>query len=391
MRVTLVVPGQFHAFQLADQLEKHGHLRRLITTYPRYKVRQWKIAHRHILSLPGYEVLKRVAPRLAAPFDRVTQAQVASYLLFAANASLLIPGDTDLVVAWAGAAARMIRRAHRMGAMAIVERGSSHIAEQHRLLIEEHRLLGVRPPDLPDDHVTRDEREYDEADYVAIPSSFARRTFLERGFPESKLIQVPYGVDLRLFSPPEKPYDGPFRVMFCGMVCIRKGVHHLLQAFQELNIKGSELWLVGNIESSFRPLLERWKHPGIRVFGSRPQAELKRLYGQCSVFCLPSIEEGWPMVIPQAMACGLPVIVSENTSGTDLIDEGKQGYVTPIRDVAALKDRLATLAADGDLRARMGAAALARVREGFSWDRYGDRMISEYQRVLAGPSRRPMT
>jgi glycosyltransferase involved in cell wall biosynthesis len=205
---------------------------------------------------------------------------------------------------------------------------------------------------------------------------------VEQGIPESSLIQAAYGVDLSHFRPADRPNEGPFRVLFCGAASLRKGVHYLLQAFCELNLPGSELWLIGSVLDELRPFLDRWKHPGIRLLGGQAQNELYRLYQQGSVFCLPSIEDGFAMVLLQAMACGLPVICTTNSAGTDLVQDGTEGYVIPIRDPGALKDRLATLAADEALRHRMGTAALQRVRQGFTWDDYGDRIAAAYEAAL---------
>jgi glycosyltransferase involved in cell wall biosynthesis len=382
MNVTVTVHGRFHAFDLAAQLEKRGQLARLITTYPRYKARPWHLPAQRILSLPQYEVGKRVARRLAAPVGRSVFADSLMSRAFDWHAARHLPRGTDVVVSFAGAALHTIRQAHRQGAITVVERGSSHIATQYELLREEGRRWNLPPPELSDDHLRRELQEYAETDFIGIPSAFVRRTFVERGIPESRLIQAAYGVDLSHFRPAEKPHEGPFRVIFCGAVSLRKGVPYLLQAFCELNLPGSELWIIGNVLDELRPFLDRWKHPGIRLCGAHPQNELYRLYQQGSVFVLPSIEEGFGMVLPQAMACGLPVICTPNGAGEDLVEEGREGFIVPIRDVPALKERLAVLASDSALRGRMSAAALARVKSGFTWDDYGDRIMSGYSRAL---------
>jgi glycosyltransferase involved in cell wall biosynthesis len=92
------------------------------------------------------------------------------------------------------------------------------------------------------------------------------------------------------------------------------------------------------------------------------------------VFVLPSLVEGFPLTALEAMASGIPTIVSENTFGSDVVHDGRNGYVVPIRDVDAIVDRLETLAADDDLRARMGAEARV-TAEQFSWDAFGRRLV----------------
>ena len=95
-----------------------------------------------------------------------------------------------------------------------------------------------------------------------------------------------------------------------------------------------------------------------------------------------SVEEGLSMVQLQAMACGLPLICTENTGGEDLITEnGKEGFVIPIRDVEALKEKLLFLYKNPEITKKMGEAAKNRVAKGFSWDDYGDRYISNLNKI----------
>jgi glycosyltransferase involved in cell wall biosynthesis len=111
--------------------------------------------------------------------------------------------------------------------------------------------------------------------------------------------------------------------------------------------------------------------------------DLAKSYVRGSVFVLPTVEDGFAMVLVQAMAAGLPVIATVNSGGPDLIEEGKQGFLVPIRDVDALKEKLLYLYEHPEERAEMGRAAAARVAQGFTWHDYGDGVIAAYERLLA--------
>ena len=89
------------------------------------------------------------------------------------------------------------------------------------------------------------------------------------------------------------------------------------------------------------------------------------------------------MVQAQAMACGLPIICTTNTGGEDLIEEGKSGFVIPLRNVDILKDKISFLFENRDACKEMGVAAKQRVKDTFSWDNYGENIINEYNRVLS--------
>ena len=284
---------------------------------------------------------------------------------------------------WSSFALHSLRKAKQRGMVTVLDRGSSHIAYQNKILKEEYDQFGVQPEafQLPHPKIIEKEiKEYEEADYIAISSSFVRRSFLEYGVPEGKLIQVPYGVDLSQFRQMPKE-DSVFRVVFVGGMTLRKGVHYLLQAFAELNLPHAELLLVGTLNEEMKPFFK--KYEGIfKWIGHVPQKELYRYYSQGSVFVIMSIEEGGAMVQAQAMACGLPVIFTPNTGGEDFIRDGVDGYMVPIRNVEKLKEKMLYLYEHQDFARRMGEKAKERVRSGFTWDDYGKKMIAAYEKIL---------
>jgi glycosyltransferase involved in cell wall biosynthesis len=99
------------------------------------------------------------------------------------------------------------------------------------------------------------------------------------------------------------------------------------------------------------------------------------------VLVLPSIEDGFGLVMAEAMACGCAIISSTNTGGSDLYTDGVEGYIVPIRDPKALADRLQQLVEDRDLLARMRRAAKAKVAQIGGWSDYGDRWASLLQEL----------
>ena len=117
--------------------------------------------------------------------------------------------------------------------------------------------------------------------------------------------------------------------------------------------------------------------------GGRPQAELARFYSQSSVFCLASIEDGFGMVILQAMACGLPVLASDHTGAADVVRDGVDGYIVGARDVSALKEKILEMYENPERREAMGESARKRVSSGFTWDAYGDRVAAAYSQAIS--------
>jgi glycosyltransferase involved in cell wall biosynthesis len=93
---------------------------------------------------------------------------------------------------------------------------------------------------------------------------------------------------------------------------------------------------------------------------------------QAHVTILPSVEDGFGLVLAEAMACGSPVISTINTGGFDLYEDGKEGFIVPIRDPDAICLAMEKLAGDPALQQAMGAAALARMQHLGGWRQYGD-------------------
>jgi glycosyltransferase involved in cell wall biosynthesis len=375
--VTVSVLGRFHGYDLARELDRRGHLRALMTSQPRSRVAKWGVPRGKITSLVRHEGAVRVAQRTGI-LDLVPHLDyLASEGFDRAMARRLPP--SDVVVAWSAKALHTLRKARSQGAMTVVERGSSHIATQRRLMEDELQRWGVRTRLPPVDPWTVDKemQEYAEADAIAIPSTFVRRTFLENGVPESKLVQVPYGVNLDSFRSLPRT-DARFRVLFVGGLSLRKGIPYLLEAAR---LADAELWLVGPVHDEVRSMIP--SSSKVRLFGKVPQARLPEFYAQADAFIIPSIEEGMAVVILQALACGCPVICTPNSGGEDVVVEGRNGFVIPLRDPGAIADRIERLRSNPTLQKEMSAAARASVQGSRSWGDYADQLIVEYGRLLA--------
>lgn len=380
MKIAVSVFGRFHAFNLAQQLQRRDYLHQLITTYPVLETAKYSIDSNFINSLWYLEVFSRAWQRSPRWIKSDRNLQLFWLEWFDRDVTKNLKGDFDIFVGWSGACLWSFRRAKELGALTIVERGSSHMQYQTEILQEEYERWGLKFTATHPGVYERELQAYQECDRIAIPSLFVKRTFLEKGIPESKLIHVPYGVSLSEFYPVPKE-DQTFRVIHCGGISLRKGVQYLLQAFYELNLPDAELWLVGSVDSEVKPFLAKYESDKIILKGKQPQNQLRWFYSQCSVFCIASIEEGLAMVQPQAMACGLPVIHTTNTGGEDIVRDGIDGFCIPIRDVESLKAKILYFYENPDKRDEMGKNALHQSQTSLSWDDYGEKIISAYKKI----------
>ncbi|MFI5279448.1 MAG: glycosyltransferase family 4 protein [Gemmatimonadales bacterium] len=276
-----------------------------------------------------------------------------------------------------------LARARALGARTVLDVVTLHIdvfgAEQER----ECALFGIRPPISPRmQNVMR--AEYRAADMIRVISDVAARTFLERGFDPNRLVVAWPPLMLERFPEPRFD-DAAFRVSFVGLIEPWKGFHHLVEAFHGVARADAELVLWGGPGS--RPVsrylaehLARDRRIVVRQAGDRANL-LAEVYGRSSVVVLPSLADGFGFAAGEAMACGVPVIVSERTGAADIIEDGRNGYIVPIRDVAALRDRLTELAASPALRRAMGRAARESVQQ-LTLDAFRRRYIPRLEALL---------
>lgn len=396
MNISVVVGGRFHAFDLAAHLHRRGVLHKLVTNYPRFVAKRWGIPAEHVASIPATfvagRVLSRVSPRAAQ------RSQYRLHRWFADGAARHLEGS-DLVVGWSSFSEPSIEWARERGVPFALERGSAHILAQDRLLTDEYRSLGVSWSGIEPRIIDLELREYEACTEVCVPSLFAERSFISQGFPSERLFRNPYGVNLASFQPPTQapkpPTPTELHVIYAGALSVQKGTHHLLRAFASARQSSWRLTLVGAIT----PEAQRWVSnaaEGVKAVGRQPQYELARWYGRAHCFVMPSIQDGFGMVLVQALACGLPLIASENTGGEDLLrlsgEEGRPrelgvmefpaGFVVPIRSPDAIAWCLRELATEPDLWQAKRQAALAIATSSLSWEHYGDRAIARYQLLL---------
>ncbi|MCB9734358.1 MAG: glycosyltransferase family 4 protein [Deltaproteobacteria bacterium] len=367
MKIAILTAGRFHVLDLARELTRLGHEVAFYSLVPPWTTRRFGLpphadrwlgpllgpaflASRALARTPARGVAQRA---LVEAIDRVGERLV---------------GSCDAFIGMAGMSLRTLRRARRRGAVTFVERGSLHIAAQQAILAD----AGPRGR-VADWVVAREEAEYAAADYVSVPSRLAERSFVERGVPAQRLVRNPYGVSLDEFPPTPAP-PGPPRILYVGTWSWQKGVDVLARAFEQVRAArpGAELVHVGAVGDT--PLPARL--PGFTHIAPVPQPELTRHYARAHVFTLPSRQDGFGMVLTQALASGLPVVATTRTGGPDLADLlGADDAITlvPPDDADALA---AALGAQLD-RVGVGPGPRAGLvdarRQALTWRAYGER------------------
>jgi starch synthase len=377
MRVSQAVFGVFHHFELARELDRRGLLDTVYSTWPWARLKREGLPHSKVRTFPWLHTPEMLVNRagLRLPHRLADELGYQNALRFDDwTAHRLAKNDAriDALIAISGAALKTGRLLQQRGGVYICDRGSSHHSYQAAIVGDEFCRWGLTPPSTDPRDTLREETIHDVADAITVPSSFSRCSFIERGVPAEKVHIIPYGVRLEAFTRVADPPADAFEVLFVGQVSLRKGVPYLLQAFERLRHPAKRLRIAGAMSQEIRQLLPRLPHENVEFLGSLPQTELPKIMSESHVLVLPSVEDGFGLVLSQALACGCPVIASTNTGGNDLISEGVEGFIVPIRDVDALNSRLECLADDPALQRQMSEAALTRVQQLGGWRRYGD-------------------
>ena len=397
MRITIVVGGRWHAFDLARELHQQGHLHRLITNYPKWYAKRWDIPSEKITSLPlTFWIVKAIYKLGGESLMMRCQWWVHSW--FARKAVNHLSGS-ECIHGWSQWSEPSLKWAKARNIPTVLERSSAHILVQSQLLHKEHERQGLKWTPTHPKIEQMELREYDLCSAVTVPSLFVERSFRQRSFPSEKLFRNSLGVNLECFKPSKTPIREPtntgLRVIYAGSLSVRKGVADLLEGFAQAALPQASLTLLGGVTPELKPELQR-QPSSVRVLGHLPQDELVRYYQQSHCFVLASVEEGMAMVQMQALACGLPLICTTNTGGEDLLNlsgnkgqpldlgitQFPAGFLIPIHSAEAISYCIRRLNNEPELWRSMRNEALKLASNKLSWRDYALRAIQNYETLL---------
>jgi glycosyltransferase involved in cell wall biosynthesis len=281
-----------------------------------------------------------------------------------------------------GASLEIFRFAKQNGISCILEQTLAPRRIEKKLLNEEIIHWPEWQPGITfedevnsDPLVERETGEWELADRILCASDFVADGLQNLGVKSSKCKIVPYGINIEYFQPMSRhKSNNGLNVLFVGEVGLRKGVPYLLEALRLINAPRRILVrLAGPVVLNQKRLAEysRW----CEVLGTVPRSRILEMYAWADIFVFPSICEGSATVTYEALACGLPVITTDN-AGSVVRDE-VEGYIIPVRDVNALREKLIFLLENETSRRRMAVAARARALE-FSWDAYSKRLLEAF-------------
>jgi starch synthase len=397
----LAHPGTQYAMQLARQLDRVGSLARfwtcfalkekglvsnLLRLFPPTR-RKW-LGNREVVGLdpnklrtvPHLEIIATLKCHFGADVQSVLHQRNETF-------QHAIPDDeinrSDVVIGFDTSSNILVDRAARARRPLILDQTIAHPRAKAVVYDRIRKQFPEWAADLEERlHTVTSAEDYEhaKANRITVASSFTKTTLVDQGVDPEKISLNPYGVNLERFSRQhELPTRRPFRFIFAGLVCARKGIPLLLRAWNALPSKDAELWIVGPMTPVASANIA--EIPQVKMVGKVPNHVLATLMSESDVFVFPSYFEGFGLVLLEAMAAGLPVLTTTATAGRDIVTEGRDGFVIEPGDMDALISQMEFCLSARDRITEMGRRARA-TAERFSWDAYGDRWVTILQDVV---------
>lgn len=217
-------------------------------------------------------------------------------------------------------------------------------------------------------------KNFEHIDYALAPSDFVVKSLEFAGVNPNKIVKIPYGVNSSTFKGSLKQqHDGPIRFLFVGNLSYRKGVHHLLKVVSLFSSDKVCLTLAGGYDGISLLYNKYHKCPNIHFAGFVTHDVLQDYYRKADFFVLPSLAEGFALVILEALSTGTPVLCSENSGGNDAIVEGKNGFVIKAGGDDELYDCISNIINNKHLIPQMSEYAMNSSKD-YSWNNYYNRI-----------------
>jgi glycosyltransferase involved in cell wall biosynthesis len=249
----------------------------------------------------------------------------------------------DFIHAMPGQALATFRAARRLGIRTVLNHATGPSSNWVGIMRDEYQRVGLqieKATVYDDSFFARESEEYQMADFHCAASTLVAAQLRDTGIPAERIWVVPYGADPAVFFPGPGP-ETKYRILFAGQISLRKNLTTLLSALRLLDRPEWELICCGAVSDEARAdLAQGAGRTPVHFRGPIPQTQLSEQMRRASVLVLPSLEEGFGLVVAQALACGTPCIVSESVGAKDLIEVRRNGSTFAAQNVEALAEEL---------------------------------------------------
>ncbi len=391
-KVAVCHPAKQHSHRLAAGLYQHDLLSVYITGSP--------ASEKNLCFIPGFlAIKKRIRLAKEIPYKRVIWLPIAPLFYFLKSFfinykfsfwfiyfgdwladyiySFILPwNQIDIVVGYENACCQIFKKAKSKGKIAILDSASFHFSYQDFVWPHKEDMK------LHEATIKRKKLEICLADHILTLSEIARKSYVDAGVCPDKVSIVGLGVDIESFGPASfnlLPDQKLFRFIFCGNTLRRKGFDILLAAWNLLPPHLNCEMIVVSADREFDSDIQGLEH--LKRIEGLSSAQLADLFRGANCFVLPSRHDSFGMVVTEAMACGLPVIVSDHVGAKDLVVNDKNGWVIPVENVKVLTEKMKWCVEHGDVLQAMRFFC-RETAEKNSWNHYQSQIAETINRVF---------
>lgn len=398
--VLIAHPTRQHSHRLAQALHTEGWLHSYWTLLPDERSLDWlppfilerlpsSIRRNSLQELPRDKVHllpgPLIAQKLASRFSNLGARLLGEYIAWAAFdqwvASQLPKQRPRIVVGYEMCCAETFCVARSLGIKCVLDAAAVHYDFQDRALTEsQNSLLTWAGRQLR----SRKSAEIALADQIICVSEFAKRAYVAAGVDPEKITVNAVGGDTKLFSQSSTlQRSGPVKFIFAGLPATHKGLDLLISSFEWLvsQIDGVELHIAGDSMLAERFVDHSLK--GLKLHGKLSHGQLVDLLSRMDCLVLPSRLESFGMVVVEALAAGVPVIVSDHVGAAEAVKEGVNGWIIPSDDSEALYLRMLACCENIDKVRTMRVACTESARA-YDWAHYSRRAVEIFSPLLQG-------
>lgn len=381
--VTTCARSRFYIFEQAFELQKHGLLDILVTDYPksfpmRYGIKDENVSAKIMLGLLAHGI-PRLESRLKLSRRDYLHEFISNYAgrTFASS----IGKNSNVVIAMSSFALEGIHKSKKLGIKSIVDHASLDLTAQIKFVEKEALVHGMNINDvhstIPEWVIKKERREFNEADHVFCVSQLAKDTLVSNGVSEDKIFINHLGVDLKRFRNVKRNKRKSIKLGFVGQVTLAKGILTLLSSMALLNDKNIELLIVGQRYPNkyLDEKIDLLTAGNVRFLGVLDQKDLEKFYNEIDIFVMPSAADGFGLVVTQALACGVPVIVSNQCGSSEVVNAGHSGEIFKSGDPVDLSNNITKIISDLDSYIVNASRWRRESEDKFTWQAYGNRLV----------------
>lgn len=399
-KVIVAHPYKQHSFELAEGLRRKGYLYKYITTvyYKKYNLTFWiskllkgtlkekaesrqdKRINNYVIQksellglikllIMRFKCLKKYYNKFKYYSSDIFAKKVAKYVLKRDIDAIVVYDDTSYIIG------KKLKE-HNSKTKIIMDMSAPsllYLTEIYKKDMQKQKayaeqLKKERINALDNNLLMRAKNEINYADYFIVASEFSKKSLVYSGVDKNKIFICRYGVDISKFKPSKRNNNNSSKLnaIFIGGTKEYKGISYLLDAFKILKNENINLTIVGEISIS-EELSRQYKN--IKFVGQVMHSEIATLLQESDFMIFPSLGDGFGLSVTEALACGCPVICSENAGASDLIIDYKNGFVIKSQDSQEIVDKIMFFINNRDILEKMRKCARDTVIQ-YSWEEY---------------------